>query len=242
MRKFNSALLAVLMMLILACAPKVRTNITQKYPSLDFDEEVMVLELLDPVPPKSELIGTVKIGDSGMSSKCNYTQVVEKAKEEARKAGGNLVKIIEHKVPDFVSSCHRIKVEILRLDSAELASIKAIDEEIDPSLDYATLYVYRNGGAGALVGYNLYLGDSLLCRVTNRFKQEIKINEEGSMELWAKTETKVSLPLDIKKGKSYYIRCGVSMGVMVGHPSLEKMGKQAGKREYESMKSKKNEE
>lgn len=242
MQKLNAAIMVVLMVLVIACAPKVRTNITQKHPSLDFNEEVMVLELLDPVPPKAELLGTVKIGDSGVSSKCNYTQVIEKAKEEARKAGGNLVKIVEHKIPDFVSSCHRIKVEILRLDPAELASIKAIDEEIDPSVDYATLYVYRNGGAGALVGYNLYLGDSLIGRVTNRFKQEIRISKEGPVELWAKTEAKASLPLDIKKGKTYYIRCSVSMGVMVGHPSLEKMGKQAGKREYESTKGKKNEE
>lgn len=242
MQKFNAAVFAVLMVLMIACAPKVRTNLTQKYPSLDFDEEVVLLELADPVPPKAELVGTIKIGDSGMSSKCNYSQVVERAKEEARKAGGNVVKISEHKTPDFVSSCHRIKVEILRLDPTELKSIKAIDDEIDPSVDYATLYVYRNGGAGALISYNLNLGDSLLCRVTNRFKQEIRISKEGPVELWAKTEAKASLPLDIKKGKTYYIRCSVSMGIMVGHPSLEKMGKQAGKREYETIKSKKDEE
>lgn len=212
-----------MVLVIASCAPKVRTNITQKYPALDYAEEVMVVELREPVPPKAELLGTVKIGDSGMSSKCNYTQVVEKAKEEARKAGGNVAKIVEHKVPDFVSSCHRIKVEILRLDPVELASIKALDEEIDSSVDYATIYVYRKGGVGPLISYNLHLGDSLLCRVTNRFKQEIRVTKEGPMEIWAKTEVKASLPLDIKKGKTYYIRCSVSMGVMGGHPSLEKM-------------------
>jgi hypothetical protein len=230
--------LLTLLLLAAACAPKIRTKVSQKYPPLDYREEVMVLELKDISPTEAEVLGTVKIGDSGMSTQCNYVQVLQKAKEEARKAGGNAIKVTEHKKPDFMSSCHRITAEVLRMDAGQLALMQTADERIDSTLDHAVLYVYRNGGTGALVGYNLYLGDSLICRVTNRFKQEIKINRTGATELWAKTESRAAVPIELKKGKSYYLRCSVGMGIMVGRPSLELVSSSAGSREYKTVKTK----
>lgn len=231
-------LLAVFVIFFSACAPKIRTTLSQKYEPLDYRQEVMVIDLADASPASAELLGTLKIGDAGMSTKCNFAQVLEKAKEEARKVGGNAVKITEHKTPDFMSSCHRISAEVLRLDNAQLALLKTADEEIDPTIDHALLYVYRNGGGGALVGYNLYLGDSVLCRVTNRFRQAFKINKTDMTELWAKTESKESVPIAFKKGQTYYLRCSVGMGVMVGRPKLELVSKQAGSREFAKVKTK----
>lgn len=234
----KSFLLFVSIIVFSACAPKIRTTLSQKYEPLDYKQEVMVIELADVSPVSAELLGTLKIGDAGMSTKCNYAQVLEKAKEEARKVGGNAVKITEHKTPDFMSSCHRISAQVLRLDNDQIALLKNSDEEIDPTIDYALLYVYRNGGGGALVGYNLYQGDSILCRVTNRFKQEIRIKKTGQTELWAKTESKAAVPVDFKKGRTYYLRCSVGMGIMVGRPSLELVSKQAGSREFSMVKTK----
>lgn len=227
-----------LIAIISSCAPKVRTKITQKYEPLGYQEEVVVIDMADARPASSESLGTLKVGDAGMSTKCNYAQVMEKAKEEARKAGGNAIKITEYKTPDFISSCHRITAEILKVDAEQLALLQSSDNEIDPTLDYAVLYVYRNGGGGALVGYNLYLGDSLLCRVTNRFKQEIRITKTGATELWAKTESRAAVPIEFITGKTYYLRCSVGMGVMVGRPSLELVGKKAGSREFDKIKTK----
>ena len=238
MQKLPLLITLVFILFTIACAPKVRTNVSHSYASLDYREDVIVMEIADSIPASAEVLGTVKVGDAGMSSQCNYMQVLEKAKEEARKAGGNVVKITEHKNPDFMSSCHRITAQIIRLDASQVALMKANDNDIDPTLDYAMLYVYRKGGTGPLVSYNLNLGDSVICRVTNRFKQGIKIYKQGALELWAKTESRSSLPINIEKGKTYYVRCSVSTGIMVGRPSLELLSKHAGSQEYETIKTK----
>lgn len=238
MKKTTFQFICFILIFAAGCAPKVRTTVSQKYQPLDYKEEVMVIELQEMAPDSAELLGTVKIGDAGMSVQCSYGQVLEKAKEEARKSGGNVLKITTHKTPDFMSSCHRITAEILKVDATRLAALKADSEETDPSLDYALLYVYRTGGPGLIINYNLSLGDSVLCRVTNRFAQEIKIYKQGPNELSAKTEARSVIPIDIQKGRKYYLRCSVTPGITIGRPGLELIGSKAGSREYEFLLTK----
>jgi hypothetical protein len=219
-----------------SCAPKVKTNLSSKHPSLHYDEEVIVLEKSDSLPASSEILGTVKVGDSGMSTKCNFTEVLAKAKEQARIAGGNSIRIVEHKSPDFMSSCHRIVAEVIRVDTESLKGMAAKDDVVDPTMDYSVLNVYRPRGTGGLVSYNLYLGDSLLCRVTSKSRHQIKIKKTGSAELWAKTESKASIPIQLVNGKQYYLRCSVAMGVMVGRPSFELVNAAIGKKEIATIR------
>lgn len=54
-------------------------------------------------------VGTLSIGDKGLTIICDYHTVVDQAKSEARRMGANVIKITEHKWPGFTSSCHRIK-------------------------------------------------------------------------------------------------------------------------------------
>jgi len=105
--------------------------------------------------------------------------------------------------------------------------------------DYALLNVYRQSAMGVLVSYELYLGDTFLCRVSNKTKKSIRIRKEGSYVLWAKTETKEELPINLKFGNNYYIRCGVSMGVFMGRPELNLIDNSIGKTEFQSIKLKK---
>lgn len=110
---------------------------------------------------------------------------------------------------------------------------------VDSTWNYAKLYVYRSGGqAGFLIGYNLYLGDSIIGRVKSNSKQEIKITKKGLNSLWAKTEAKTEIPIDVEFGRAYYLRCSMGMGVMVGHPELQLMDPVQGKSEYNSIKDK----
>lgn len=226
---------------ISACSPKVATNLQKNYQSLSYDQEVVVLTESEVVPDQAELIGSIKVGDNGFSTNCSYEQVLELAKMEARKAGGNLLKITEHQLPTLMgSSCHQIKADILRVaDPSKIRrSIVAEEEIVDPNVDYATLNIYRYSGAGALVSYDLYLGDSIVCRVKNKSKQTIQINKLGYNSLWAKTESKAELPVNLKAGHQYYIRCGLKMGIMVGRPSLELIDNKTGRMEFESIKTK----
>lgn len=105
--------------------------------------------------------------------------------------------------------------------------------------DYAVLYVYRNTLIGALLNFDLHLNDQVLFRMTARSKQAFRIDTEGPVELWAKTEAKSCLPLTIEKGKDYYVRCDMKLGVAVYRPSLKLVDAKQGKAEYESIKDKK---
>lgn len=221
-----------------SCAPKISTHITHNYGTLDYREEVNVYGLADVYPQNAEEIGTVKIGDSGFTTNCSWEVVVEKAKTEARIVGGNAIKIVEHTPPSLMgSSCHQITAKILKINKKD-PNITLPLEVVDSTLinaDYALLYVYRHSGMGSLVNYDLYLGDSVICRVSNKWKKALKIRKDGLNTLWARTESKAEVPINVKFGNEYYLRCSVGMGAFVGRPKLELVDKQTGRAEYQSI-------
>ena len=238
MKKINGLLFTIALITLNSCNPKISTSLDKNYPPLDYKQEVVVIGLDQPVPDGAEILGQIKVGDNGFTTNCSYDAVIEKAKLEARKAGGNAIKITGHKFPSAMgSSCHRIKAEILRINNIEkLASQE--EDEVLKNVDYAILQVYRYSGMGALVNYDLYLGDSVICRIKNNFKTTLHIKKEGLNTLWAKTEAKVEIPVNLKYGKEYYLRCSVKMGAFVGRPKLELVDSKIGKEEFESFKAK----
>jgi hypothetical protein len=241
MISMKQVLLGIVAVTMVACAPKVRTTLAKTYPTLDFKQEVTVIGISEEVPQDAIVIGSVKVGDSGFSTNWGWDVVIEKAKMEARKAGGNALKITEHKPPKLMgSSCDKITATILKIQDVEV--LKLLKENEDPIVDstwnYAKLYVYRPRGIGPLVGYDLYLGDSVICRVKNKSKYEINITKRGYNSLWAKTEAKSEVPIDIQFGREYYLKCTVVVGVMVGHPKLQLVDRTQGKDDYDSIKTK----
>ena len=232
--------LILLFILFNSCSLKITTSITKSYQPLDYKKDIIILQLSQEIPEGTETLGEVKIQDSGLSVNCSYDVAIDKAKTEARKVGGNAIKIIKHKKPELLgSSCHRITATILKIDNIEsYVSDNSSDEEL-LDVDYAILKVYREKNfSGAIIAYNLQLGDSVICRVKNNFRETIHIKKDGLNTLWAKTESKVEIPINIKHGKTYYLRCGIKMGAFVGRPSLELVDSNTGKYEYESIKTK----
>jgi len=238
MKKLHGLMIISALIFFSSCNPKISTSISKSYPALDYKQEVVVFGLDQPEPDNAEVLGQVKIGDAGLSTNCGYDIVMDKAKLEARKAGGNAIKIIEHKPPTAMgSTCHRITAKILKVENIENYTPKA-EEEVLLNVDYAILNVYRYSGTGALVSYDLYLGDSVICRVKNNFKTTLHIEKDGLNSLWARTEAKSEVPIDIKMGKTYYLRCEITMGAFVGRPKLELIDSKTGKAEFESFKAK----
>jgi hypothetical protein len=221
-----------------SCSPKISTNLSKSYPALDYQQEVAVIELDQAEPAGSEELGQVRIGDSGFTTDCKYESVLDKAKLEARKAGGNAIKIIEHQQPSaFSSSCHRITAKILKIDNINQFLVKE-DEPVIPGANYAVINVYRYSGVGPIISFDIHLGDSVICRVKNNFKTSVKVNKDGLNTLWAKTESKSEVPVDIQLGHQYYLRCSIVMGAFVGRPKLELVDWKTGKAEFESFKAK----
>lgn len=119
MNKLKLLLNLILIVAFYSCSPRISTSLSKSYPPLDYKQEVVVYGLDKPIPPNSEEIGQVKVGDSGFSTKCNYDIVLDNAKLEARKVGGNAIKITRHKTPDLWSSCHRITALILKIENID---------------------------------------------------------------------------------------------------------------------------
>ena len=238
MKTLHGLIVVAGLILLSSCSPRISTSLSKNYPPLDYKQEVTVIGLGGAEPDNAEVLGQVKIGDTGFSTNCSYDIVIDKAKLEARKAGGNAIKIIEHKPPSAMGgSCHRITADILKVENIENYAPKA-EEDVLLDVDYAILNIYRYGGVGAMVGYDLHLGDTVICRVRNNFKTTLHIKKDGLNSLWSKTEAKSEVPINVKMGKTYYLRCGITMGAFVGHPKLELVDSKTGKIEFESFKAK----
>lgn len=235
--KFIKTLTFLSILFIAACSPKVTTKIAKSYPALGYDSEIAVLAVSQQQPDNAELLGEVKIGDAGMTTKCDYEDVIAHAKLEARKIGGNMIKLTEHKLPSaLASSCHRISAKIFRVTNIE--EWLTVKEEPLLDVDYAIINVYRYGGMGSLIAYNINLGDSTICRVKSNYKTTLHIKKEGQHTLWAKTESKTEVPINLKNGKQYYLRCGISVGAFLGRPTLELVDSRTGKAEFEAFQAK----
>ncbi|MDR0566747.1 MAG: hypothetical protein LBG47_06900 [Prevotellaceae bacterium] len=102
-----------------SCAAKLTSSMQKTYPPLDYTQKVRVFEVDEQAPPNAEKLGTLKVGDSGFSIDCGYAVVLDKAKTETRKAGGNALKITNHSAPDIWSTCHRITADVLKLEITE---------------------------------------------------------------------------------------------------------------------------
>ncbi len=74
-------------------------------------------------------------------------------------------------------------------------------------------------------------------RAINNSGIEIKVTQKGLNTIWAKTEAKTELPIDVEFGREYYLRCTVGMGLMVGRPKLELVNNRTGKAEFNFIKS-----
>ncbi len=237
MKKLHAIVTIVVLLIFSSCNPKISTTISRSYPPLDYKQEVRVIGLREREPDNCEFLGQVKVGDSGFTSNCSYDVVIEEAMLEARKAGGNAIKIIEHRPPNvIVSSCHRITARILRVSDYESSPHQ--EEEFIEGIDYAILNVYRYGGTGSLINYDLYLGDTVICRVVNNFYTTLHITKDGMNTLWAKTEAKSEIPINLEFGKIYYLRCSITMGAFVGRPKLELVDPATGKLQFDAFKAK----
>lgn len=104
-----------------ACAPKVIVDSvsTKSYPKTENYQAFAVIEETIDKAEIQDHLGTVQIKEKGLSINCDYNTVLAIAEKKAREIGGNCIVITEHKKPDFKSTCHRIKCDVLHISNPE---------------------------------------------------------------------------------------------------------------------------
>lgn len=238
-------LLLLLLIVLKSCSPKIRTQLANNnYTPLPEKTKVFVIEMNEKIPEGSDFIGDLKIGDSGFSTDCGYTKVIDEAKKTAQNSGANLVYITEIKKPNFGSTCYRIKAKLFRNINADVIAnfTKKMhlknQSRLPANSDYALVHFYRpKNYMGSLIGYKVRMNnDSIIGRVRNGEKFTHKITKFGRYEFWGVTESKTSVILNIAKGQEYFVRCGVNLGFVVGKPEMYLVENNLGISEYESLK------
>ena len=106
-------------LLMVGCSPKVGVNFTNPYPMLEPDDEVVVIERYAPAPDNADKIGSIKVGDTGFTLEKNGTfeKVMNIIDSRSREVGGNVIKITDHRAPDFFSTVHRVNADLYHIDN-----------------------------------------------------------------------------------------------------------------------------
>ncbi len=218
MKRILTYLFISTLILLPSCTPLVTTNLEQSIPHSGTDESIKVFGLNSEIPVDAEVLGTIKIGDTGFTAtkNCTFQDVLNSAKGEAKKVGGNAIKIIDH-IPPGTSTCHRITAKILRL-----CDIKpSIYQEVGSlSSNYAILNIFCEPDT-IKIDYDLHLGDSVICSINNNLKTTIAVRKRGLNTIWAQVDKRTEIQINIEFGKAYYLKCDL-LSVDTGkQPSIE---------------------
>ena len=111
----------------------------------------------------------------------------------------------------------------------------AVDEIPTNHPDYAIIYFYRPGGF-VQTNYKVHLGDDVVYHSKNNTKASVKVEKAGTYEIWAKTDKRESLTLNLEPGKEYFVKTTLHFGVALWHPTLELIAPEVGKNEWNNIK------
>jgi hypothetical protein len=105
--------------------------------------------------------------------------------------------------------------------------------EYQLSDDCALLHFYRPATKiGVAVSFGVHLDDEVVFLAKYRSKTTVRVTGEGLKTLWAVTESRAELPVDVKLGQEYFIRCRLGVGVFVGRPSMTLMDNNEGRKQF----------
>jgi hypothetical protein len=219
-----------------SCTPLITTNLQQNSLIDGNSEKIKVIPINVEIPLDAEILGTVKIGDSGftLTKNCGYQDVLNSAKIEAQKAGGNAIKIVEH-IPPGKSTCHRITAKILRINDISKTPFLEGGVSAD-NTKHLILNIYCSPDTSD-INYDLHLGDSVICKISNHLKATISIKKEGISTIWAKIDKRSEIQIDLRFGQTYYLRCGIINGEICEQPIIELVDEKTGTRAFDPFSS-----
>ena len=118
-----------------------------------------------------------------------------------------------------------------------VGSVAYKGSEYQLSDDCALLHLYRPPiKIGVAVSFGVHLENEMVFMAKYNSKTTVRVTSEGLKTLWARTEARAELPVDVKLGQEYYIRCNVGIGAFVGRPRLALMDNKEGKKQFDKIK------
>lgn len=112
MKKVFLFLFLFISLVLISCGTSKTTSVLNYSTPLPAGTPVEVFGIGQKLPNDVKFIGSISIGDSGFTTKCSYQEVINDAINLARGMGGNVIQITEHKEPNILCDCHRIKADV----------------------------------------------------------------------------------------------------------------------------------
>lgn len=223
-------LLLIFALFFSGCSPTITKQIWNTYPP-NPNDSIKVYELGQDIDYKYEDLGIIKLENEDFSGLSNYKKVIDFAKNEARKIGGNAIKILDHINPQaemvgfgvVFTTTHNIVFKVIKVSEEKRQTENHIQDSTTLNKN-AILYFYEQKNAYAshfnrpsLVesmafnmgyGYQILLDDSLIVKMGKRWnKSVVQTQMTGSHTIRAKIKQGIfNIPINIETGKNYFIR------------------------------------
>lgn len=126
-------------------------------------------------------------------------------------------------------------VSLLALSSC--ATLGPVYQKVDKIPNNTGLvYIYRPSHfSGGGVTYDVKVGEDVITSLYNGGYYPY-FAKPGATEFWAKTESKSSVSLVVKAGRTYYIKGSVGLGLFIARPHLEIVPPNVGENEIKDCK------
>src|ERR1700722_14763623 len=88
-------------LILCSCSPLIKKTIADSSAKpLSDSAEVALVTVEQPTPDSCKLIGNLHYGEGGLSPSWGYNKLIQESEKEARKMGGNVIKINELEAPE----------------------------------------------------------------------------------------------------------------------------------------------
>ena len=175
----NNLLLFYFIVLLSSCAPRITTSLIKKGKPLSKTSIVVVYDKNDTLPAATEKLGITKVNENASTSEFDYNSVVEIAKLEASKAGGNAIRIIKHQLPNLLNTGHKVYADILKIDTSVVRqSLNKKSNESYIKIPYSHWRFALNGGYAYNLGKDVPTFDTRIQTYNNRMRSGLNFGAE----------------------------------------------------------------
>ncbi|MFN4299935.1 MAG: hypothetical protein ACK4EX_09445 [Thermaurantimonas sp.] len=184
-------------------------RVVRKMPVLDFYEDVVILNNADLLPNQRTEVGTITIRKSDYHNvPCGWVERLTAATLEARKFGGNVIVLdkISGNINLATNSCGDITGYVYNVEEHLVSQLKKfrVNGGIKNKYDIARVVFIKPTFA---TNYSIYVNDDNLGLIKGGEIVEYKTKNKEPLIIWAKTESKTQLVLNVEPGYDYFIFC-----------------------------------
>lgn len=98
----------------------------------------------------------------------------------------------------------------------------------------AIFYIYRPKSRKiSFASFTININDSAVCKIKSNNRYIVKIYKTGPTEIWARSEKRSSVTLNVETGKAYYLKCHVKKGFAGEIPDLQLIDPEKGAEEFD---------